>query len=238
MIDPIDADPKKEAEAVLAFARQHLGPACERLLLEPTRLAAVIQRVRDGRELEDAVLGVVHQAAAQDRAVADEFLSWFLLDLHRIGRSFLAPGLQRYLDSGDLVQSVLGDLWPRLAGARFEDRKRFLAFLSNGLRWKAADWARRLGSARRGEDHRVALPPEELPLTAGGASPATQAGASEERERLILILARLPERDRELLRLHLQGRTLREIGTATGLSEDAARKAVQAAIARARSLAG
>ena len=92
-------------------------------------------------DLEDAVLAEVHRVAKTDARVADEFVGYFLSDLMRLGGSALSPGLRRFLDTGDLVQSVLGDLWPELASVRFETRGRFLSYLARRLGWKAGDKA-------------------------------------------------------------------------------------------------
>ncbi len=61
--------------------------------------------------------------------------------------------------------------------------------------------------------------------------------ANEERERLALALMRLPERDRLIVRLHLRGEALPEIMRQTGLASEAARKALQRALLRAREAA-
>ena len=58
----------------------------------------------------------------------------------------------------------------------------------------------------------------------------------EDRERLILTLLRLPERDRRLLTLFLQGKPLAEIADKIQLEEWATRKALERAIDRARKL--
>ena len=191
-----------------------------------------------GAKVEDAVLARAHLQAAQYPAVAEEFVAFFLADLARLGSGQLSTGLRRFLDTGDLVQSVLGDLWPGLLELRFETRDQFLALLAARLRWKATDRARGLQAGRRREDLRVPTLEDEAASGGGAPSPPTQAGQREDWERLVLVLARLPDRDRELLSRSLRGQSLPEIAAAMDLEAETARKAVQRALAKARQLAG
>jgi hypothetical protein len=149
----------------------------------------------------------------------------------------ISAGLHRFLDTWDLAQSVLGDLWPQLGSLKFENRARFISLLAQRLSWKSTGRARELARGKRREDLRDPTPPEELDLAETGLSPLSLAGVSEERERLVLILMRLSERDRLLLRMHLRGAALNEIMAETGLAYEAARKALLRAIHRAQALA-
>jgi RNA polymerase sigma factor (sigma-70 family) len=232
----MDESPQEIAAESLRLARERIGPATEKLLAKPESQALLLSRLRAGADLTDAILWLVHQEAATDRALANEFVAFFLTDTLKMAKPVIAPGLRRYLDSGDLVQSVLGDLWNELSELRFEGRAQFLAFLSQRLHWKASDERRRLRRGKRREDLRSAATPEELDLVAGGRSPASLAGIREDLDMLVLRLLRLPERDRLLLRLHLSGESIAAIARATGLNEEAAKKALQRAIQKARRL--
>lgn len=219
-----------------AFAEQQLGPASAIYLAAPETMALVLGRWRGGRALEDAVLGEVFRGAAKHRELADEFIALFLADLQRLGHLRLSAGLRRFLDTGDLVQSVLGDLWQDVQKVRFESRPQFLAYLAQALRWKSGTQAQRLAAGNRREDQRAEQPVEEA--AAGGARPESLAGQEEERERLALVLLRLPQRDRELLTHYLRGESQAQLAERLGLSADAVRMGVQRAVARARALLG
>ncbi len=221
---------------VLRFAEEKLGPATCALLSEPEGRAFVREKIGAGAEPADAVLAFAHRQAAAHPRVADEFTAFFLADLLRLGRGRLSAGLRRFLDTGDLVQSVFGDLWPELAGLEFRTRAQFLSLLAGRLRWKIADRDRAFRGPRRREDRREALPPEDAVEAGPGGSPASLAASAEERERLILVLLRLPPRDRRLLTLFLKGEPVEAIAREEGLALDAARKALQRAIRRARAL--
>jgi len=219
------------------FAAQHLGPESARAIAEPAAMALVLARMRSGASLSDAVLGQLHRLAREDGRVAEEFASYLALELGRISHGQAGPGLRRFLDTCDLVQSVMGDLWPEVFELEFVTREQFLALLAGRVRWKAADRSRRMKAGHRREDLRAAGAPEDL-AAAHTPSPVTEAESREELERLAALLARLPERDARLLRGWLQGRDWEEIGAAEGLTVAAARKAVQRAIGRAGELAG
>jgi len=233
MSQPPEEATARVASDCLRFARAKLGPASERFLSEPAMQVLVLSRVRNGNDLEDAVLAEIHRAAAGNRSVADEFLSFFLTDLMRVGHRLRSAALQRYLDTGDLVQSVVGDLWQDLFSLRFETRGRFLSYLSRRLQWKASDHSRALQAGSRREDRRLDADPSEL---AERAAPMLDAVAEEDRERLALLLPRLLERDRQLLVRFLKGKVLAEIASELGLSLGAARMALARAVRRARRL--
>jgi len=228
-------------ERILDFARRELGPASERLLQQPEVLASVAAEIRTGRELSDAVLQRLHASLAGRRQLADEFAGFFLFDLMRMGKLSMASTskLRRFLDTGDLVLSVFGDLWGDVSTLRFDSTDQFKALFAQRMQWKASDQARRLGSGRRREDQRLPEQPEEMDISAPEheASPLPHAIRAEERERLILILLRLNPRERRLLTLRLKELPLEEIAREVELSPEATRKALERAIAKARRLA-
>lgn len=229
-------DPKETIAGALAFARDRLGPACAAVLEDGGTQALVLSRLRQGRSLEDAVLGEIHHAAGHNPRVADEFLAFFLSDMMKLGHQRVPSSLRRFLDTGDLVQSVLGDLWEDFEKLRFETRGQFLAYLVQALRWKGSGHQQRMTAGNRREDLRVDPPAESLRALSEAPTPSSQAAAAEERERMALVLLRLPERDRELLRAFLKGESNEAIGAKLGLSPDAARMGIQRALQRAREL--
>lgn len=224
------------ARRALIFAREQLGPASERVLMDPQVQTVVLARMRAGSALEDAVLAEVFRAGASDRRTADEFLGYLLPSLMDRAHPHLTRGLRRFLDTGDLVQSVLGDLWPELLELRFETRAQFVSLLAQRLRWKASNTRRSLERGRRREDLRVPGPSEELDLADNVPTPASDLGAREARDLLILALMRLSERDQLILRMHLKAEPLEVIASELGMKPEAARKALQRAIRRAREI--
>jgi len=237
MAEPHDDPDGLLIARALDFARRELGPASERWVREEPVRRSILARLCRGTAIDDAVLAEVHAAAGRNREVADEFLAHFLPELARAGRRVRSAELRRFLDTGDLVQSVLGDAWPKLTGARFTSRTSFLSFLLRRLRWKAADKARALEAGKRREDRRLEVSVDALAGVAPEAGPLAEALKQDECENLVRLLLRLPERDRKILAAFLKGSALDEIAREHGLNRDAARMAIQRAIARARSLA-
>ncbi len=234
---PPDADTE---QLIRCFVDEHLGEGSRRYLSLPSSVTSVGLRMRAGKDLEDAVLAELHTRIRVDQWIANEFAAVFLYDLMKNGRlsmSLTSP-LRRFLDTGDLVNSVFGDLWSGLADLQFESRGQFQRLFEQRMNWKAADQARRLDAATRQEKRRVAAQPTELELHDDSEpAPLRQAMAKEEHDRLVLLLVRLNDRDREILTLHLQGRTKEEIAGRLRLTSEAARMAIKRAIERARELA-
>jgi RNA polymerase sigma factor (sigma-70 family) len=226
------------AEArILEFARGQLGPRSERCLREPGALDAVRSQIEAGAELADAVLGHVHSRLKQDPRLADEFAAHFVFDLMLMGRISMASSsrLRRFLDTGDLVLSVFGDVWADFGDVAFKSRNQYKKLFAQRLDWKAADQVRRMTASTRREDLRSPQQPDELHGTPD--DPLRDAIRKEEREQLILLLLRLKDRDRRLVSLHLKGEPLEAIAASEGLTPESARKALARAIEQARQLA-
>ncbi len=234
-------DAESPERRVLEFAHTQLGPASERLLRQPELLDAVVGEVRGGRLLADATLGCVYRHLQGQRQLADEFAGYFLFDLMRIGKTSMSNSaqLRRFLDTGDLVLSVFGDLWTDFSDLEFQSSVQFKSLFAKRINWKAIDQSRKFNGMTRREDRRLAQQPDELDLPAvdGAGSPLPQAIRAEERDLFILILLRLEPRDRQLLTLRLRGLPLEDVAQSLGLSVDAARKATDRAIFKARQLA-
>jgi RNA polymerase sigma factor (sigma-70 family) len=226
---------------IASFAETCLGRASLNHVSRPEVMAAIVARRGAGQSLEDAVLAEIHAGLPGNAALADQFAAYLLYDLMRMGSNSMAAssGLRRFLDTGDLVLSVFGDLWHDIPDVKFDSCAQFKMLFAQRLNWKAASSARRFKAGSRGEQHRLAHSPEELDLAAHdeGATPLNAAIREEERARLILILLRVSDRDRQVLTLHLKGLGPGEIAQRLGLPYDAARMSLSRAIDRARKLA-
>lgn len=229
--------PEDAANQARLFAQDCLGPASEHLLSSPASQARILSRLRRGLELEDAVLAEVFSTAATDRLLADEFVAYFLSDILRIAHGRISPGLRQYLDTGDLVDSVLGKLWVDLRKISFKDRASFLAYLACGLGWKAAGQARKWKVKPTGEERSVSLSSDDMATLAGSYSkPDSIVAAKEERDRLILTLPRLRQQDRLILNMHFQGHSREKIAKSLGIKTASVRDALSRAVQQARKL--
>jgi RNA polymerase sigma factor (sigma-70 family) len=214
---------------IVEFAQARLGRASLHHVSSPEVMASIVARRRPGISLEDAVLAEIHAGLPGHRALADEFAAYLLYDLMKMGSNSMtaSSSLRRFLDTGDLVLSVFGDLWHDIPAVRFESCAQYKTLFAQRLNWKAASSARRFTRDRRSEQHRVPESPDELDVAGDdGGAPLAAAIREEERARLILILLRLNDRDRQILTLHLKGLSRDEIAQRLGLQYDAARKAL------------
>jgi len=228
------AERRRQIQAALEFARTELGPASERLMGTPAAQALLLTRLRAGQKLEDAVLGIAHLHLREDPRLADEFLTHFLDDAYRNGRRLVTGDLRNFLDTGDLVHSVAGDLWQELTELQFEGRAQFMSLVTKRLRWRATDEARRLRA--RGGPPPDETPPSPRELIDDAPPPDVALLDRDELEHVILRLLRLPERDQMILRMYLRGESVEAIASACQLNYEAARKALQRALARARAM--
>lgn len=151
------------------------------------------------------------------------FQAW--LEAHRgivvkVTRSFIrAPA-----DAADLQQELLLQLWLSLssyAGQAKPSTWIYRVCLNTALTW-------RRGTTRR-EKH-LAPEADVTRLPADAASPADQAGERELLEQLYAAIHALPDFDRALVLLSLDGLAYREITEITGLNENQ----VGVALTRAR----
>lgn len=226
--------PDQLASELVHFAHQCVGPASAEVLSDPVVQVRLLSMIRNGTELRDAALGELHRRLATAPRVADEFLAHFLSDLSRRGHRMRPVEYQRLLDTGDLVQSVLADLWPDIQEVSFETRGQFLSYLSKRLQWKSQDRARALRTDRRGERRRIDWALDEIDSASSAEEPLQLVVEEEEREQLALAVFRLPDRDRELLMLFLRGRSIPEIAGEVHLSVEGARRALKRAVRKAR----
>jgi len=231
----MSTEPTEILERSLRFAREELGPFSERLISTPEAQALLLSRVRGELPVEDAVLKEVHRASKSSSQAADEFLGYFLEDAHRRGRRLLSDDMRRFLETGDLVQSVFGEVWSSIADLHFETRAQFFALLGQRLRWKAIDKARRLNAERRKEVGRHPLSIDDIPIPAEEKPPSSHLGRHEETQQMVLRLLKLSERDQLLVRMHLRGASYQNMAEATGIAPEAARKALTRAIERIQS---
>ena len=233
-MEPSDVEPQSLLTQAREFSQAQLGPASRQHLDRPEVQALILSRVRNGTELPDAVLGIVHEGGRDHSPLADEFVGYVVEHLIGIARPSISPQLRQLLDTQDLVQSVMADLWPDLSKVEFTSRAAFVSLLAQRIRWKTVDRARRGRRARRREDLRVPVDPQELELPADGPSPLSDVGEKEAREAFEHILTQLSERDQEMLRLHAEGAGVEDLMDHFGLEREAARKALQRAVKRAR----
>ncbi|MBS0570061.1 MAG: sigma-70 family RNA polymerase sigma factor [Proteobacteria bacterium] len=138
----------------------------------------------------------------------------------RVRASIARHGLDQYgLDPADVEQEVRIRLWKAL------ERDRNAAFHASYIHrtvLSAVIDAIRVAQARPVEALPEGETSEALVETAPG--PERQALGTQEFSRVAACMASLPLRRREAVALHLQGFSLREIGSAVGVSEEAARK--------------
>jgi RNA polymerase sigma-70 factor (ECF subfamily) len=150
-----------------------------------------------------------------------------------LGADLLAKG-----GASDLVQQTLMDAFRDFGRFQGTSEGELLQWLRRLLLNNLADFARQYREAgKRQLDREVSLGGKSsgpgLMLSAAIPTPSGDAVAHEESDAVVRVLDRLPEDYRRVITLRYQeDRSFEEIGTALGLSANAARKLLVRAIER------
>ena len=212
------------------LAGQYLGPFAARALGDPAMRRAYEEALARGCDELDSVLFATHAAATRDQAVAGEFLAYFAGLLFE--RKGVRPDLRgrRHFDQEDLLQSVIGDVFPRLDQLEFRSRGEFLALLTMRFGWKRQDKLRQpqgrtldttdLDSAEILYDPRWAREP---------FTPLTEMAHEEEEARLVLALRQLDADQQSLIRMTIEGRSREAMAQELDVSAEALRKRIERA---------
>jgi RNA polymerase sigma-70 factor (ECF subfamily) len=181
----------------------------------------------DSRETQ----GLLRRIRAGDRQAVERLFARYQTYLHRLVELRLDPRLRSRVDASDVVQE-----------AHLEALNRLDAYLERPalpfrlwLRQIAVDRARKarrrhLGAARRALRREAPLPewssllPAGRPA-AGGSTPSQQLSRRELARRLRQAVARLPEADREIVRMrHFEGLSNQEAARLLGVDPATASK--------------
>lgn len=221
-----------------AFAARELGPASSRLVQSEQGVLDIRRREEEGHEASDVVLGVVFDALQRgdgENELAEEFFAYLLPQAEARSHGRVGPDLKRHIESQDLAQSVLGNLWQGLPDLEFTTFPQFLSMVVQRIGWKASNRGRDLRRKKRSEGARVDVDVEELGDSSSGKSPVTKLVRAEDQEFFIKTIMKMPnERDRKLIMDHLEGRSVAEMAETHGLEVASARRALNRALDRAR----
>ena len=169
--------------------------------------------------MDSDIEALLRRADQADPSAADELFALLYADLHRIAERALrrSGGAPLTLGATTLVHEAYLDVVGRDA-LSFNDRVRFLAYLSRAMRGLVIDYARRRGARKRGRELEITLVDDAM-----GAPHDDAARAADELVRLgdaLAELAGLEPALAELVDLHFFcGFTFAEIATLREVSE-------------------
>lgn len=223
--------------AAHAFTLKELGPKSHSHLKTEAGEVELERRLESEMSMEDAALGAVFLEVSSDAVLAGEFFGYFASVLLQSNRSAINGPLAKHYDRDDLVQSVLGDVLPKMGDLSFETSGQFLAFLLQKLTWKRTDKYRYHGAGVRDDDRSVPLQSQSSadqdPLLfqePSARTPLTQLTHEEDEGRIVLALNRLPQQAQGLLRHRLEGGGLtQEYATELGVEYSSLRKLLERA---------
>jgi len=229
-------DPNGGEDAALRYAREQLGSASAAYLESPEARAMLAARLRNHAKVEDATLAVIFRGARTDRRLANEFFAHLFGDLSVSGRSLVTPALRELMETGELVDSVVRDMWRDLERVEFRTRGQFLAFLLQRMEWKKNNRIRGAKRIKRGGE----LEPVESATLQEVPDPDTRSPLSEaehvdDLQRIAKLSASLEPAERDMLLLRLiHGYTYGEIGERHGLSANTVKARIDELVERMR----
>lgn len=188
--------------------------------------------------MHDDLQDTVSSAAAGDQPSLDALLTRFLPGL----RAFLAReagALVRARESvSDLAQSVCREVLERLRDERFEYRgeAQFVRWLQQAAVHKLQNRHRFYRADKRDAGRELTPDGSNAGLAgiaATGGTPSAGAARQEQDAELVAALAKLTERDRQVIQLcHFDGRSHEEVAGILGVTESHSRVLLARALAR------
>jgi RNA polymerase sigma factor (sigma-70 family) len=169
---------------------------------------------------------LIRRVKAGDEAAATELMRQYEPEIRRHIRFRLTdPELRRYLDSMDICQSVMAQLFRNLTTGRWDmdDSRQLRKLLKLMVVNKILDHGRKQRTTRQAAGGRIG---EGSSVLASLADPDTSPPSEilAEQEILGLIRERLPARERQLLELRLHGHGWNEIAAQVQGQPEALRK--------------
>lgn len=194
-------------------------------------------------EWAEQARGLLMAARTGDEAALGQLLELFRNYLVAIADDELAIDVRPKTAASDVVQDTLLEaccLFDRFHGDQGDELRAWLRAI---LRNKLADLHDRYGAQKRRVDREHSLDesgangPLRQVLPGNSATPSAKAAQNEQLDQLAQAVARLPERDRQvLIWRNDEGLPFAEIGRRLGRSEDAARMAFGRIIERLQEL--
>jgi RNA polymerase sigma-70 factor (ECF subfamily) len=164
------------------------------------------------------------QGSAEDvRRLVDEYGAYIL----KVVRSRLDDRLRAKFDSLDFVQMVWASFFSEPGGfARFDNPQRLFRYLAAMARNKVVnEERRRIGDSKRGDGSKRLH--EEVGRDVTKLDENTPSQHAMASERLSLLQSIESQRDREAMRLRMQGMAFQEIAERLGLHERTVRRIVE-----------
>lgn len=178
---------------------------------------------------------LVRRVRGGDEAAAAELVRRYESELRIMARVRLtAPSLRRALDSSDVCQSVLKNLFAGLTAGRFdfETPDDLLKLLATMVRNRVADHARREANARNNLRRLLDVDVDTVEIESGTERPEQKL---VRREFVEAVRNRLGPEELRLMDLRLYGDKWKDIARRTNHSPEALRKRLARAINRATS---
>lgn len=170
---------------------------------------------------------LIHRARQGDEAALGELLDGHRVYLKLLAQRAVGGNLEARVDSSDIVQQTCLSAVRNFSGFEGDDEAQFVAWIRTIHEWNIQDNIRRhVYTQKRAVGNEQSLDDSRTPDIAQhditATSPSQRAMADERAVELSAGLGKLPDDQREAVRLrHLEGCTLAELAKRFNRSEDA-----------------
>ena len=166
----------------------------------------------------DALMHLVRRAQQGERDAVEELIRRYGGQVRATIRNRLTPQLRRRFETEDVFQSSVAISIEDLRGLHFEGEKEFVAWLKKVAERRLLGAVRRHRADRRDVRREVQLKDADA-LAGKITTPSERAERAEVRADIERAIARLPERERRVIRLRsYEGLAFREIAEVMHLS--------------------
>ena len=170
---------------------------------------------------DEELFQLISQARAGDEAALGVILDQHRDQLRRLAEKELNEKMSARVDASDIVQQTFLSAWQKVDSFKGESVQEFVAWVYEIHNHNIQDIAREHAGAKKRDVNR------EQTVHLDGISndhstPSQKAMKKERAERVLLVLEKLPEDQREAVRLrHLEGKSLEEMANHFGRSTQA-----------------
>jgi RNA polymerase sigma-70 factor (ECF subfamily) len=165
---------------------------------------------------------LIRHAQTGNQAALGLLLKAYRKHLRQLAEHGLPDRLKTRVDASDVVQQTCVSVFRLIAGFRGSDPEQFAAWLQVIHERNIQNAIRdQLRTRKRGDGLELHLAGQDV-IASEQATPSRHAMRQEESAQLARALDRLPDDEREVLRLrYLEGQTLVQVGDELGLTKDA-----------------
>jgi RNA polymerase sigma factor (sigma-70 family) len=209
------------------LALNKLGPATRDFLKTSKGESLLKEQMSEHQDLLDQVLGVAFSMREESPAIWGEFLNFFFRAIPS-GRIQGSPSLRSHTCTDDMRVSIIHAFHLKSDDFSFKGAKATMVWLKKCLNWKSMNLARKIQNRKNETLSSVG----RQDLESRGKSPEQVLLEAEEDILLGISFGRLPSKDRELIKMALEGMSRAKMAEHFGVTTQTVSKRLSRATKR------